>query len=109
MAESCLVKDATLRLAGKTVLVTGATGVLGQALIEKLSAATVLCLVHRTPLQSMPDNLVTVAGDITLPRLGLSESAFKDIASRIDCIIHGAAITNFAAPDDLIYRTNVTG
>lgn len=97
------------RRAGKTILVTGATGVLGQALLEKLSDANLLCLVHQTSLRQLPENASTVTGDITAPRLGLSRGTFAKLAARIDCIVHGAAVTNFAAPDDMIHRTNVGG
>lgn len=101
--------------ARRTILVTGGTGVLGQALLEKLSASTILCLVHRTPLPPIDKgtlaarNIVAVSGDISLPGLGLDPGTFRALAKRIDCIVHAAAVTNFAVADEVINRTNVVG
>src|ERR1700760_3501657 len=53
-----------------TVLLTGASGVVGRALLRRLRDLDVVCLVHRS-LVSGP-NVTTVAGDIAKPMFGLT-------------------------------------
>ena len=36
--------------ARRTVLLTGASGVVGRALLDRLRGAEVICLVHRSPV-----------------------------------------------------------
>jgi nucleoside-diphosphate-sugar epimerase len=92
---------------GKTVFVTGASGVIGQALLERLSSQLVICLVHKTELSG--PNIETVRGDITKTRLGLDAAAFADLARRTDYIVHAAAETNFAASPKSTWQTNLHG
>ena len=92
---------------GKTIFLTGSSGVLGQALLEKLSEYTVICLVHRKPV--IGTNVVSLQGDIASPWLGLSPAEFDDLAKRIDFVVHSAAITSFSQPSSVIFRTNVDG
>ena len=66
----------------KTVFLTGGSGVLGRAILERLNDATAVCLVHRTPIE-LP-NVITVIGDISQPQLGLSRDQFDELANRID-------------------------
>jgi thioester reductase-like protein len=92
---------------GKTIFLTGAAGVVGQALLEKLSGHTVICLVHRTPISG--NNVISLPGDISSPWLGLSYAQFNDLAQRIDCVVHAATITNLSRPEAVIFRVNVEG
>jgi nucleoside-diphosphate-sugar epimerase len=89
----------------RTIFLTGASGVVGQALLEKMDRRSVICLVRQTPV-SHPD-VMTVQGDISLPRFGWSAEQWNDIASRVDCIVHSAAVTDFHKPDDLVMQANV--
>lgn len=90
------------------IFLTGGSGVLGQALLEQLPAERVICLVHRHPV-NRPD-VECVEGDVTVSRFGLSEGQFADLAARIDCIVHSAAITNvFTVERETIERANVQG
>lgn len=50
-----------------------------------------------------------LAGDISQPRLGLSEAAFAELASRTTDIFHGAATVRFDLPLAEARRTNVEG
>jgi nucleoside-diphosphate-sugar epimerase len=88
-------------------LLTGATGVVGQALLPTLSDSTTICLVHRTPVQA--PNTISIPADITQPRLGLSREAFVDLSSRIDCVVHTAAVVRFGESEATTERTNVAG
>src|SRR5437899_4548928 len=75
------------------VLLTGATGVVGQALLPRLGRHKVICLLHTTAL-SAPRTKV-LRGDIRLPCLGLSHSDFKELSAVTDVIVHAAADTSF--------------
>jgi nucleoside-diphosphate-sugar epimerase len=96
-----------LRPVGRTILLTGGTGVVGRAVLPLLTDSAVIGLVHRAPLAS-PD-VESLEGDLTLPRLGLSRTSFRNLAERIDCIIHSGAVTNFSLPPDSVRAANVGG
>ena len=91
----------------RRIFLTGASGVVGQALLAKLDPASVTCLVRQSsaPIAAA----ATVVGDISLPRFGLSGERFRDLAKEVDCIVHAAAVPDFNKPEDLILRTNVQG
>jgi nucleoside-diphosphate-sugar epimerase len=92
----------------KTILLTGGSGVLGQALLRhRLPDTMVLCLTYRTPIGG--ERNTQVCGDITQRHLGLSCSAYANLAARTDFVIHAAAITDFNEPRERIFRTNVEG
>jgi nucleoside-diphosphate-sugar epimerase len=94
------------RSTNKVILVTGAGGVVGSALIQKLTDSTLICLTHKRAVEG--PNVVSEPGDIRLPRLGLSQATYDDVAGGIDCIVHSAAITDFTKTDD-IADVNVDG
>jgi thioester reductase-like protein len=90
------------------VLLTGASGLLGTALLESVPDNThVIALRHRSPLVDGASE--ALSGDIRQPRLGLSESDYKTLAARIDVIIHSASITSFGVSDARMLETNVAG
>jgi len=101
----------------RTVLVTGATGVVGQALIPRLvdhGAADVICLTHRAVMGARfrkphAGNVSTVQGDVARPDLGLGAREYRELAARIDAVVHAAALTDFAGPDETLQRVNVDG
>lgn len=95
------------RPAGRTILLTGASGVVGRALLPSLARSTTICLVHRTPVEG--PNVIGLPGDVARRYLGLPRFAFDDLARRIDCVVHAAAVTSFADAADVVHRTNVDG
>jgi len=60
--------------ARRIVLLTGASGVVGHALLRRLRDLDVVCLVHRSPVCG-PD-MTTVSGDIAQPMFGLAEQVW---------------------------------
>lgn len=90
----------------RTVLLTGASGVVGKALLPELSDHEVICLVNRGTLEG---GRAVVRADVTQPRLGLDRADYATLVRRADCVIHSAAITNWAAPAERIRATNVDG
>lgn len=83
--------------ARRTVLLTGASGVIGRALLQRLRDLDVVCLVHRSPVSG--PNVTTAVGDIAEPMLGLAEQAYVELAAEVDAVIHCAAITDFNRTD----------
>lgn len=90
----------------KTIVLTGASGVVGKALLPEVADHEVICLVNRGTVDG--DHAV-VRADVTRPRLGLDPRAYRELARRADCIVHSAAITDWAQPADRIRTTNVEG
>lgn len=120
------------------VLLTGATGFLGTQIARRLlheTDVTVIALVraeneaaaaHRLsrawwdwpelrtalgcgagPHDDGPVEILP--GDVALPRLGLDEAIYANLARRISHIIHTAADLRVAAPLDELRQTNVQG
>src|ERR1700693_4769250 len=78
---------------GKTVFLTGGSGLLGTALLESIRAKNVIALYNRSPVKGA--RVETLQGDLCKPLLGLSERNFDSLASRIDIIVHSASVTRF--------------
>jgi nucleoside-diphosphate-sugar epimerase len=93
--------------ARRTVLLTGASGVVGRALLPRLGDFDVVCLVHRSPVCG--PNVTSVPGDITRPMFGLDERAYAELAAKVDAVIHCAAVTDFNRTDGSLEATNITG
>jgi nucleoside-diphosphate-sugar epimerase len=93
--------------ARRTVLLTGASGVVGHALLQRLHDVDVVCLVHRSPVSG--PNVATAPGDIARPTLGLAEQAYQELAAKVDAVIHCAAITDFNRTDGSLEATNIAG
>jgi nucleoside-diphosphate-sugar epimerase len=91
----------------RAVLLTGASGVVGRALLQRLRDLDVVCLVHRSPVSG--PNVTTVPGDIAKPMFGLSERAYMDLAAKVDAVIHCAAVTDFNRTDGSLEATNIAG
>jgi nucleoside-diphosphate-sugar epimerase len=88
------------------VLVTGVSGVVGQALLAERHSDDVLGLVHQArPQATVP----LVEGDLALPRLGLSADEYRALCGRIKAVVHSAALTSFTSPLEDIRRVNVDG
>lgn len=114
----------------QTVFLTGATGFLGAFLLHELLGQTdvqVYCLVRaadaeaarrkiRTIMESYriwqpsyADRISPVLGDLSEPRLGLTDAQFDELAQRIDSIYHNGAVVNFVYPYSALKPANVHG
>lgn len=91
----------------RTVLLTGASGVVGQPLVRRLRGADLICLVHRSPMSAT--GVQSVPGDVSAHRLGLPASTWRNLTSRVDAVVHAAAVTEFNGADADLLRTNVDG
>lgn len=113
-----------------TILLTGATGFLGAFLLHNLlkeTQADIYCLVRAADRQSgakrlqstlesyglwqdyFPYRIIPVLGDLTQPKLGLSDQEYQTLASQIDTIYHSAAFLNWVYPYSALKPSNVLG
>ena len=115
---------------GSTVFVTGATGLIGGELVRSLvrqPVGKVRALVrpapHAAPAHRLTERFVrsgedpvsaarlgvrAVAGDVSMTRLGLSDSAYDEVRREADIIIHSAAETSFIRAV-ACQKTNIAG
>jgi thioester reductase-like protein len=110
------------------VLLTGATGFLGAFLLRELlgqTRARVHCLVRAESaeegrrrlhenlaglgIEAPDDRIAPVLGDLSRPRWGLSEEAFRALGERIAAIYHSGAWVNFTYPYRSLQPANVLG
>src|SRR4051812_22457893 len=91
----------------RTILLTGASGVVGRALLERLSDVDIVCLVHRSPVTG--PNVRTVRGDITREHFGLEPLRYAALVAHVDAVVHCAAVTDFNRTDGSLETTNITG
>lgn len=88
-----------------TTLITGAAGVLGTAVLERLAGRDVLALTHRRAVVGVE----SITADLRQPLLGLSKSEWDSLADRVDVIVHCAANVDFTAGIDSVEELNVYG
>ena len=93
-------------------LVTGATGLLGRAVIDRLirdARVERVYALSRTPAPVPFGCVVPVAGDLRVPGLGLSLPLRTQLASEVNTIVHLAATTSFSQTLEDARATNVGG
>lgn len=114
----------------KEVFLTGATGFTGAFLLDELlnrTQATIYCLVRAADSAAALERVVNhlkefglwreefneriraIAGDLELPRFGLTEDCFRHLARQIDVIYHSAGSVNMAFTYGRLKATNVHG
>ncbi len=89
------------------ILVTGAAGLIGGALVTRLAGLghTVSALVRNSRPRDRPDGVVWIEGDVRLPMLGAEAVARRGL----DAVVHCAAVTGFGLPDAAYQAVNVDG
>lgn len=90
----------------RTVLVTGASGVVGTAVLAELGGYDVIAGVFRR-LPAGSDRAVRL--DLHAPSLGLDPRAYRELCAEVDVVIHSAAIVNFSADQAEVDRLNIEG
>jgi hybrid polyketide synthase/nonribosomal peptide synthetase ACE1 len=103
----------------KIVLLTGATGFLAKYVLPQLVANPkvnkIHCVAVRDKASESPRKLaitsskiVSHTGDLSLPRLGLSESVFKTLSGEVDVILHMGAARSFWDNYQVLRPSNVS-
>ncbi len=132
------VLDEALRPHGQAVdpqpfqrmLMTGATGYVGTHILRDLLDHTdqeVRCLIRSKSPEEGKEKLlrrlarmdllreehaariIAVPGDVSLPRFGLDEATYTELAGTVDAVLHCAAFVNFIYPYEALKKTNVNG
>lgn len=87
----------------RTVVISGATGLLGSSLLRLLAQSPDVGKVHCIAIRdtsklaefTSSPNVVLHKGDLSLPRCGLSEAEADSISASADAIIHNGADVSF--------------
>jgi long-chain acyl-CoA synthetase len=99
--------------AERSILVTGATGLLGRAVLTRLLAADhrlrAFVLVRGTQWSSSDARIIPVSGDLCADALGIAADECAAIRREITAIVHLAANTTFSTPLDRARAVNTTG
>ncbi|XP_015117036.1 putative fatty acyl-CoA reductase CG5065 [Diachasma alloeum] len=123
--------------AASVVFITGVTGFLGKALLEKLlRACPEICTIYvlirpkknwgvQERFESLFDNpvfdriksecpsavnkVIAVSGDVSLPNLGLSEKDCLMLTQRVNVVFHSAATVRFDEPLKVAVDLNAKG
>lgn len=103
----------------KTVVLTGAAGLLGHHLLSHFLAQPSVQKVHCIGLRQLPEKIASGAlprndarvtyyeGDLTLPRLGLSPTDAQAIFSTADMVVHNGADTSHTKTFASVRASNV--
>jgi thioester reductase-like protein/amino acid adenylation domain-containing protein len=112
------------------IFLTGATGFVGAFLLDALlqqTQADIYCLVRSSNVEegkkkiqnslesyflwneSLNSRIIPVVGDLSQPRLGLTEEQFRVMASKLDIIYHNGAWVHHTLPYSTLKATNVLG
>src|SRR5215218_5803619 len=92
---------------GRSVLLTGASGVVGDGVLSRFAAHDLACLVHRSPVRQA--GVESVVGDLTAPRLGLDKATYSRLVREVTTVVHSAAVTEFNRDDGSLEATNIGG
>lgn len=89
-----------------SLFLTGASGVIGTELAPLFDPSQLVLGRHR----ARPGGEARqVSIDITQSQLGLSDTAFRDLAEEIDTIVHAAAVTDMGVGAEGLEETNIDG
>jgi nucleoside-diphosphate-sugar epimerase len=91
----------------RTILLTGASGVVGRAIAGELRDEHIIGLVHTDADLPEVDEIQT--GDLGRPLLDLGEARWRELAERTDVIVHSAALTQWGLPYAHYQQLNVNG
>ncbi|KAA2250946.1 NAD-dependent epimerase/dehydratase family protein [Solihabitans fulvus] len=93
---------------GQTILLTGASGVMGRALVDDLAPDfDLVCLRHRTALDD--PRVRELPGKLAESGLGLGTAELRDLAAEVDLVVHCGAATNWRSSRESIFATNLGG
>ncbi|OAR01942.1 hypothetical protein LLEC1_02923 [Akanthomyces lecanii] len=94
------------------VLLTGATGRLGQEILHRLmecdSISAIHCIAVRCAEKLLPhEKVIVYRGDLSRPRLGMSKNEEADVLQSCQAIIHCGATLSFVQNYEMMRSVNV--
>ena len=87
------------------ILVTGGTGLIGQALVDELKRRGQRVIVMARGAREIGG----IGGDVTRPRFGLDEHCYRALITDVDVVMHLAGAVNWVLPYSSLAATNVDG
>lgn len=120
----------------RKALVTGATGLVGSAIVEAMADIDVVSLTrhgaagwgagpsvrsasassllphlhgHVVPAVDGHNHAVHVTGDVTRPLFGLDKDEYERLAASVDLVVHAAGVSDFTMPKAATEELNVAG
>lgn len=93
--------------ARRTVLLTGASGVVGRSLLREPGGPRILAATHSTPVPGAAGPPVRC--DVTAERFGLDEDSYRALAAEVDVVIHSAGLTEWGLPAESYEPINIDG
>lgn len=117
--SSMIAEDRATAAAAGAVLITGATGRLGSALLrawQSRDPRPIIALVRapdlalaRRRLGGDDAGVEAICGDVARPYLGLAREAWRALAGRVSAVVHAAAHIDLVAGWDAHAAANVDG
>lgn len=109
--SSCVPQDVGINI---EVLLTGATGFLGSAILQQLVSDDSISKIHCVAIRGAPRQLavnsskiIQYSGDLSSSLLGLSESEFATLSEKVHRIIHNGAAVSFLQTYSSLRKSNV--
>ncbi|MGW2473255.1 SDR family oxidoreductase [Streptomyces sp. NPDC001665] len=96
------------RRARPTVLLTGASGVVGRSLLREPHGPRFIAATHSTPL-SVDGDTRAVRLDMTAERFGLDADDYAALTAEVDVVIHSAGLTEWGLPAEKYRPINIEG
>ena len=98
--------------ARRTVLLTGASGVVGRSILRERAALgergpRIIAASHSAPVPEAEEPPLSL--DLTAERLGLDEESHSALAAEVDVVIHSAGLTEWGLPAGAYDPVNVEG
>jgi thioester reductase-like protein len=130
MAEFNRAEPINPQFSINSLLLTGASGYLGTYVLNRLLATTdyhIYCVLRCSdPKQGLErlqkaaaekglnanidsSRITIMSGELSQPRLGVSDDDYQHLCEYVDAIIHNASIINLMDPLSALYPTNVEG
>ncbi|MEV6836222.1 SDR family oxidoreductase [Streptomyces sp. NPDC051133] len=91
-----------------TVLLTGASGVVGRSLLREPDGPRFVVATHSTPVPEA-GAARSVRLDMTAERLGLDQDSYAALAAEVDVVIHSAGLTEWGLPAEDYRPINIEG
>jgi nucleoside-diphosphate-sugar epimerase len=91
----------------RTVLLTGASGVVGRAVAAELTDCHVIGLAHSDT--TVPEVDEVLPADLSKPKLGLDDQTWARLAGEVESVVHSGALTQWGQDPARYQAINVDG